>query len=121
MNKKDLKIEYMRGQGPGGQHKNKTCSMVRITHLPTGISATVDGRDQHKNKRKAMKELKSRLEQLKQDALAEDKKAKRDKKIQERDIIRTYDFSRGLVTDHRTKKSGTIKQILRKGKLDLLR
>lgn len=57
MNKKDVKIETFRGKGKGGQHKNKTDSCVRATHIPTGISVTIDGRDQHKNKREALRRL----------------------------------------------------------------
>ncbi len=39
--KDDLKIEFYRGSGPGGQHRNKTSSACRITHKITGISAHV--------------------------------------------------------------------------------
>jgi protein subunit release factor B len=38
MEKKDLKISYTRGSGPGGQHKNKVETCVTVTHLPTGLS-----------------------------------------------------------------------------------
>jgi protein subunit release factor A len=54
LKKSDLKIETMRGQGPGGQHRNKTDSCVRILHVPTGISVISNGRCQHKNKRKCL-------------------------------------------------------------------
>jgi protein subunit release factor B len=33
----DVEVEYFRGSGPGGQHRNKTESGVRLTHVPTGI------------------------------------------------------------------------------------
>lgn len=121
MDKKDLKIEYMRGTGKGGQHKNKTDSCVRITHKPTGISAIVDGRNQHQNKKAALKELEKKLEKAKSEKTEEKKKAERDRKIKEHKTIRTYDFNRGVVKDHRTGKTASLKNILEKGKLDLLK
>jgi peptide chain release factor 1 len=116
----DISFEYTKGKGPGGQHRNKTCSAVRATHKPTGLSAYVDGRDQHKNKRQAIKELEKRLAQKKREHLAAEKKAIRDHKIHNTETVRTYDFSRGVVKDHRTKKTASLKNILIKGKLDLL-
>lgn len=58
---KDLEIEYICAKTRGGQHANKTASNVRITHIPTGISVTINGRSQQKNKRLAMSALKEKL------------------------------------------------------------
>ena len=117
----DIKIETMRGTGPGGQHRNKTNSAVRATHIPTGISAYADERSQKHSKRLAIKDLKKKIKEVCENKKAIKKKENRDDKIHNTPIIRTYNFPRNEVKDHRTKKKASIKEILDKGNLDLLK
>jgi protein subunit release factor B len=59
----DIKIEFYRASGPGGQHRNVTDSAVRIRHLPTGIVAQAsESRSQAQNREVAMERLRIMLE-----------------------------------------------------------
>lgn len=115
-----MSFRTARGTGPGGQHRNKTDSCVTATHEPTGIEITIDERCQHQNKRKALKLLDRAVQEHFAKQRAAQKKARRDEAIHEHNRIRTYDFSRGVVTDHRTGKTASIKDILGKGMLEKL-
>jgi len=77
INPEELKIDYYRASGPGGQYVNKRETAVRITHLPTGVAVSCQSeRLQGSNREKAMKVLASKLYQLK-----EEKKEKELKEI----------------------------------------
>lgn len=105
INPTDLKIDYFRASGAGGQHINKTESAVRITHLPTNVVVECqDERSQHKNKDKAMKILRSRLYEAMQEE--QDAKIASERRMQvgtgdRSERIRTYNYPQGRLTDHR--------------------
>ncbi len=120
MKANDITFRYTRGQGPGGQRKNKVETCVIATHGPTGLEVRIDGRSRHQNRREAIKLLTQRVREHAAKRVAKQRKARRDYAIRNETRVRTYDYLRDLVTDHRTGKTASIKAILEKAKLDKL-
>lgn len=118
----DLRIERTTGKKKaGGANRNCVNSAIRLTHIPTGIQVRIDGRDSHQNLREARKELQRRLDEAEASERATAKKERRDDAIKPSGAIRTYKFKEGVVIDHRSGKRASLKDVLEKGRIDLLR
>jgi protein subunit release factor A len=98
--KKDVRVEFFRASGKGGQHRNKTDTACRMTHLATGISAeATDSRSQADNKQGAWFKLVNRLIAYYKAQMVQEER-RTNKGWAEK--IRTYHEPRGIVKDHRT-------------------
>ena len=101
----DVEMQVFRSSGAGGQHINKTSSVVRLIHKPTGIVVECQQeRSQVQNRAKAMSMLASKLYEIEQERIVGAQTAERRSQVgtgMRNERIRTYNFPQGRVTDHR--------------------
>lgn len=101
----DVVEHVSRASGPGGQNVNKVSSAIKLEHIPTGITVSMqDEKSQHKNRAKAWRLLRSRI----YEHFESQKRAKRDSQRKlmigsgdRSQKIRTYNYPQNRVTDHR--------------------
>ena len=113
----DLRIDVYRSSGPGGQSVNTTDSAVRITHLPTGVTVSMQNeKSQLQNREAAMRVLRSRLlalaieEQNAKDAAV---RGAQIRTVDRSEKVRTYNFPDNRVADHRSGyKANNLSQVL---------
>ncbi|MEK7479203.1 MAG: peptide chain release factor-like protein [Patescibacteria group bacterium] len=119
----DLKVDFFRSSGPGGQNVNKVETAVRVVHLPTGLKASAQTeRSQSANRERAMGLLKAKLALLMEEKHAKEISALKVKAEPDwGHEIRSYVlYPYKQVKDHRTKeKISRVEEVL-EGDLDIL-
>ena len=117
LNMADVRVDYYRASGAGGQHINKTSSAVRMTHIPTGIVAACQNeRSQFQNKEQCLRLLKAKLFELEMQKREQVKKGIEGEQqaIEWGSQIRSYVFQPyTLVKDNRTGiETGNIQSVM---------
>lgn len=116
----DVEEDVARGSGPGGQHRNRTNSAVRLRHKPSNLEVRIcTERSQHRNRALAYSILNARLDQLLQSAKSNAENGSRREITQMTQKTRTWRVKDDLVIDHRTQKKAPLQKVLR-GELQLL-
>ena len=126
INQSDLKMDFFKSSGPGGQNVNKRQTAIRLTHKPSGIVVTSQTtRNLEENKKAAMEILKARLFERERKEIENKISGERREQIGNADRsekIRTYNFPQDRITDHRINKkfhniekimSGNLKPIIK--------
>ena len=122
INMDDVRVDYFRASGAGGQHINKTSSAVRMTHEPTGIVVQCQNeRSQLQNKEQCLKMLRAKLFELEQEKKEEEiaKLEGVQQKIEWGSQIRSYVFQPyTMVKDVRTNAETGNVQAVMDGEID---
>jgi peptide chain release factor 1 len=116
LNPSDVDVEPYRGSGPGGQHRNKTLSAIRVTHRPTGVTVRCESeRSQHQNREMAMAWLAARVAAARTSKVASDENASRRAQVgsgMRGDKVRTVRHMDGIVTNNLNGKKTSLDKYL---------
>ncbi len=120
----ELRVEFARAGGPGGQNVNKRETAVRVIHIPTNIAVHVaTERDQRQNREKALEILSAKLftlEEEKRKAEVEGRQVSKTTEVEWGNQIRSYVLHPyKMVKDHRTDvETSNVEAVLEKGEID---
>lgn len=117
----DVRMDFFKATGPGGQHRNKTMSAVRLVHNPTSIMVTSSSsRSQHDNRRYAYEQLQCKLEEVWENQQKQNQLDKRMAEKQNEEVVASYYFNHSMAShDKNNKKTTNLKQLLN-GDLNLI-
>lgn len=116
LDESELDISWFSGTGPGGQNRNKVMASCRLTHRPTGLSATSQTRSRTTSFENAKTALLERIHEFYHSKSQEMDRSVRKQQVgtgQRGDKIRTIQFQNGIAIDHRTNKRITPEQYMK--------
>ena len=109
-------VEWFRGSGAGGQHRNKHANSARVIHLPTGLKRECQGRKREANLREAMAALEADLDAMEAAGAHAAESSLRLSQVgsgMRGDKVRTYRFQDDRVHDHRTGRTARTSDVMR--------
>lgn len=112
----DFLVEWFRGSGAGGQHRNKHANSARVIHLPTGLKRECQGRKRESNLRDAMAAINADLDRMEAESAHAQESGIRAAQVgsgMRGDKIRTYRFQDDRVVDHRSGKTARTSALMR--------
>lgn len=121
INAKDIRMDFYKSTGPGGQHKNKTMSAVRLLHIPTNTMVTSDSsRSQHENREYAYDLLICKLGELWKEKTKNAQIMKRKLAMVNEDVSVSYYFNHQFAINEITGVKTTLIKSLFNGELELI-
>lgn len=112
----EIEWEAIHGSGSGGQNKNRRATMIRMKHVPTGITVVCQReRDREQNRRTALRELRARVHfwhVSKREQQGHDARRRMVGSGMRGDKIRTIRMQDGVVRDHRTGRRTSVSRYL---------
>ena len=116
----EFEVKFTHSSKPGGQNVNKVETCVVVTHIPTGLQERCqDTRSRERNLNLAKERLERKIQLQEDIKLQKQKNDHRRELIKTQRTIRTYNYSRNEVYDHRSKTRHDLKKFM-KGEIDLL-